>query len=62
MAIGQKAATVREFVGGALEENGALEYTVVVSAPADLPASFKYVAPYAGSAWASTGCTRASMP
>ena len=49
VAIGQKATTVREFVG-ALEENGALEYTVVVSAPADLPASFKYVAPYAGSA------------
>jgi F-type H+-transporting ATPase subunit alpha len=34
----------------ALEENGALEYTVVVTAPADLPASFKYIAPYAGSA------------
>ena len=49
MAIGQKATTVREFVG-ALEENGALDYTVVVSAPADLPASFKYIAPYAGSA------------
>jgi F-type H+-transporting ATPase subunit alpha len=49
VAIGQKATTVREFVG-ALEENGALEYTVVVSAPADLPASFKYIAPYAGSA------------
>jgi F-type H+/Na+-transporting ATPase subunit alpha len=43
VAIGQKATTVREFVG-------ALEYTVVVSAPADLPASFKYIAPYAGSA------------
>src|SRR5215216_5753742 len=49
VAIGQKATTVREFVT-ALEENGALEYTVVVSAPADLPASFKYIAPYAGSA------------
>jgi F-type H+-transporting ATPase subunit alpha len=49
VAIGQKATTVREFVA-ALEENGALDYTVVVSAPADLPASFKYIAPYAGSA------------
>src|ERR687889_1727544 len=49
VAIGQKATTVREFVT-ALEENGALEYTVVVTAPADLPASFKYIAPYAGSA------------
>jgi F-type H+-transporting ATPase subunit alpha len=49
VAIGQKATTVREFVG-ALEENGALDYTVIVSAPADLPAAFKYIAPYAGSA------------
>src|SRR5919109_1060551 len=49
VAIGQKASTVREFVG-ALEEHGALEYTVVVNAPADMPASFKYIAPYAGSA------------
>jgi F-type H+/Na+-transporting ATPase subunit alpha len=49
VAIGQKDSTVREFVG-ALEEHGALDYTVVVSAPASLPASFKYIAPYAGSA------------
>jgi F-type H+/Na+-transporting ATPase subunit alpha len=49
VAVGQKASTVREFVG-ALEEHGALEYTVVVNAPADLPAPFKYIAPYAGSA------------
>jgi F-type H+/Na+-transporting ATPase subunit alpha len=49
VAIGQKDSTVREFVG-ALEEHGALEYTVVVDAPASLPSSFKYIAPYAGSA------------
>jgi F-type H+-transporting ATPase subunit alpha len=49
VAIGQKASTVREVVG-ALEENGALAYTVVVNAPASTPASFKYIAPYAGSA------------
>jgi F-type H+/Na+-transporting ATPase subunit alpha len=49
VAIGQKASTVREFVG-ALEEHDALDYTVVVNAPADLPAPFKYIAPYAGSA------------
>jgi F-type H+-transporting ATPase subunit alpha len=49
VAVGQKASTVREFVG-ALEEHGALDYTVVVNAPADLPAPFKYIAPYAGSA------------
>ncbi len=49
VAIGQKASTVRE-VQTALEENGALEYTVIVNAPASSPASFKYIAPYAGSA------------
>jgi F-type H+-transporting ATPase subunit alpha len=49
VAVGQKASTVAEVVG-ALEEHGALEYTVVVNAPASFPAPFKYVAPYAGSA------------
>jgi F-type H+-transporting ATPase subunit alpha len=49
VAIGQKGSTVREVVG-ALEEQGALEFTVVVNAPASLPAPFKYIAPYAGSA------------
>ncbi|MGH2682117.1 MAG: F0F1 ATP synthase subunit alpha [Actinomycetota bacterium] len=49
VAVGQKASTVAEVVG-ALEEHGALEYTVVVNAPADYPSPFKYVAPYAGSA------------
>jgi F-type H+-transporting ATPase subunit alpha len=49
VAIGQKDSTVREFVG-ALEEHDALDYTVVVDAPASLPSSFKYIAPYAGSA------------
>ncbi len=49
VAIGQKGSTVRELVG-ALEEAGAMEYTVVVNAPASLPAPFKYIAPYAGSA------------
>jgi F-type H+-transporting ATPase subunit alpha len=49
VAIGQKASTVAEVVA-ALEENGALKYTVVVNAPASSPASFQYVAPYAGAA------------
>ncbi|MGH2691610.1 MAG: F0F1 ATP synthase subunit alpha [Actinomycetota bacterium] len=49
VAIGQKASTVRE-VEGALRENGALDYTVIVNAPAGVPSSFKYIAPYAGSA------------
>jgi F-type H+/Na+-transporting ATPase subunit alpha len=49
VAIGQKGSTVREVVT-ALEENGALEYTVVVDASAAFPAPFKYLAPYSGSA------------
>jgi F-type H+-transporting ATPase subunit alpha len=49
VAIGQKASTVAEVVG-ALEEHGAMDYTVVVNAPAAYPSSFKYIAPYAGSA------------
>jgi F-type H+-transporting ATPase subunit alpha len=49
VAIGQKASTVAEVVA-ALEANGALDYTVVINAPASDPAPFKYVAPYAGAA------------
>jgi F-type H+-transporting ATPase subunit alpha len=49
VAIGQKASTIAEVVG-ALEENGALEYTVVVNASASVPSSLKFIAPYAGSA------------
>jgi F-type H+-transporting ATPase subunit alpha len=49
VAIGQKGSTVREVVR-ALQENGAMDYTVVINAPASLSAPFKYIAPYAGSA------------
>src|SRR2546425_7785904 len=49
VAIGQKGSTVAEIVSS-LEEHGALEYTVVVAAPASEPAPFKYLAPYAGCA------------
>jgi F-type H+/Na+-transporting ATPase subunit alpha len=49
VAIGQKSSTVREVVA-ALEQYGAMDYTVVVNAPASAPASFKYIAPYAGAA------------
>src|SRR3954449_5059538 len=49
VAIGQKDSTVAEVVE-TLRENGALEYTVVVSAGASNPAPFQYVAPYAGAA------------
>jgi len=49
VAIGQKASTVAQTVA-TLEEYGAMEYTVVVVAPASDPAPFKYLAPYAGCA------------
>jgi len=49
VAIGQKNSTVAEVVA-AFEANGAMDYTVVVNAPAASPASFKYIAPYAGAA------------
>jgi F-type H+-transporting ATPase subunit alpha len=49
VAIGQKGSTVREVVR-ALQENGAMDYTVVINAPASLSAPFKYIAPYSGSA------------
>ncbi len=49
VAIGQKASTVAEVVN-TLTEAGAMEYTVVVSAPASSPAPFQYLAPYSGAA------------
>jgi F-type H+-transporting ATPase subunit alpha len=49
VAVGQKGSSVAEVVA-TLEEYDALEYTVVVSAPAADPAPFKYLAPYAGCA------------
>jgi F-type H+-transporting ATPase subunit alpha len=49
VAIGQKASTVAEVVA-ALDSYGALEYTVVVNAPASDPAPFQYLAPYSGCA------------
>jgi F-type H+-transporting ATPase subunit alpha len=49
VAIGQKASTVAQIVAE-LEANGAMDYTVVVVAPASDPAPFKYIAPYAGCA------------
>ncbi len=49
VAVGQKGSTIASTVS-TLEENGALEYTTVVAAPASFPAAFKYIAPYAGSA------------
>ncbi|MDQ6788373.1 MAG: F0F1 ATP synthase subunit alpha [Acidobacteriota bacterium] len=47
VAIGQKASTVAQVVKR-LEDSGAMEYTVVVSASASDPAAMQYLAPYTG--------------
>ena len=49
VAIGQKRSTVAQIVK-TLEENGALDYTVVVSASASEPAPLQFLAPYGGCA------------
>ncbi|MFM7526791.1 MAG: F0F1 ATP synthase subunit alpha [Actinomycetota bacterium] len=49
VAIGQKGSTVAQTVE-VLRQYGAMDYTVVVAAPASDPAPFKYLAPYAGCA------------
>nr|YP_010338567.1 ATP synthase CF1 alpha subunit [Rhodaphanes brevistipitata]UNJ18517.1 ATP synthase CF1 alpha subunit [Rhodaphanes brevistipitata] len=51
VAIGQKASSVAQVVG-TLEEKGALEYTIIVAANADDPATLQYIAPYTGAALA----------
>ena len=47
VAIGQKESTVAQVVSK-LEENGAMEYTTVISASASTPAPLQYIAPYSG--------------
>lgn len=47
VAIGQKASSVAQVVS-TLEEKGALEYTIIVAANADDPATLQYIAPYTG--------------
>ena len=47
VAIGQKESTVRSTVE-TLRQRGALDYTIVVSASASMPAPLLYIAPYAG--------------
>ncbi len=49
VAIGQKRSTVAQMVR-TLEENGAMEYSIVVAATASDPAPMQFLAPY-------TGCT-----
>ena len=49
VAIGQKGSTVAG-IKQVLEQNGAMDYTVVVSAPASSSAPMQYIAPFAGAA------------
>jgi F-type H+-transporting ATPase subunit alpha len=49
VAIGQKRSTVAQIVR-ALEENGAMEYSIVVAATASEPAPMQFLAPYTGCA------------
>jgi F-type H+/Na+-transporting ATPase subunit alpha len=47
VAVGQKRSTVAQIVR-ALEEQGAMEYSIVVAATASEPAPLQYLAPYTG--------------
>ena len=49
VAVGQKGSTVAG-ITKALEDNNALDYSVVVSAPASVSAPMRYIAPFAGAA------------
>jgi F-type H+-transporting ATPase subunit alpha len=49
VAVGQKRSTVAQFVK-VLEDNGALEYSIVVAATASDPAPLQFLAPFAGCA------------
>ena len=51
VAVGQKASSVAAVVN-VLEERGASDYTIVVTANADDPATLQYIAPYTGAALA----------
>jgi F-type H+-transporting ATPase subunit alpha len=49
VAIGQKASTVAR-IQNILEQHGAMDYSIILSATASDPAPLQYVAPYAGAA------------
>ncbi len=49
VAIGQKKSKIAQIVGK-LEEHGAMEHTVIVTAGSSDPAAFSFIAPYAGCA------------
>ena len=49
VAIGQKEAKIARIVQ-TLKEKGAMDYTIVVNAPANAPAVLQYMSPYVGCA------------
>lgn len=49
VVVGQKTATIARLLEK-LEEAGAMDYTIIISATAKTPASLQYIAPYAGCA------------
>ena len=51
VAIGQKASSIAQVVTS-LEERDALEYTIIVAAPADSSPTMQYLAPYTGASLA----------
>jgi F-type H+-transporting ATPase subunit alpha len=51
VAIGQKASSIAQVVN-TLEERGSMDYTIIVAAAADSPATLQYLAPYTGAALA----------
>lgn len=51
VAIGQKTSTVAQ-LAKKLEDYGAMDYSIIVSATADEPAPLQYIAPFAGMAMA----------
>lgn len=51
VAIGQKASTVAH-LAKTLEDHGAMDYTIIVSATANEPAPMQYLAPFSGVAMA----------
>ena len=53
VAVGQKASSVVQVVN-TLKERGALDYTIVVAATADSPATLQFLAPYTGAALAES--------
>nr|AWX53312.1 AtpA [Halochlorococcum sp. NIES-1838] len=51
VAIGQKASSIAQVVN-TLEERGCMDYSIIVAATADTPATLQYLAPYTGASLA----------